>query len=336
MKYNLEEFRTALGRIRDNRQDIVSEGYKAVALPEGTDIGIQIAGHGEFPLTHYAHTQLAAYAEIPVVYYDRLLAASPPTLLNNLDLFIPDRSLLFRIVDDTIIAILSNMYMVLDNDTVFEGVLKDLTDSYHDLNVHQCYLTDSRMYAIFLEPSFTFTMNNADVVPGVIIRNSEIGDSAFRADMYLHIKDADVGLIGDNQAYRMHRGRQHNPGPLDITESMTDEEITKQRDMIMGNAYDPKPFARWIMQMRANGGKILEKPFDIVTRVAAEHDIQNYSTAILNTLVNSGEATKWSLAIAIATTAKNEFADKRFRLERIAGMVASEPLQTKQMKLEEK
>ena len=332
---DLEEFKNELGRRRANRQDIVTTGYEAVQLPKDASVGIRIEDHGEYPLTHHAHTQLATQARIPMQYYEKLAKESPRLLCENLNLGTPYRTLLFRILDGTIVAIMSDQYRIIDNDTVFEEVYKNLTDSYHDLDVHQCSLTDSRMYVTFLEPTFAFTMQDYDVVPGVIIRNSETGEGAFRADMYLHIKNADVGLIGDNQAYRTHRGSRHEPGLLNFTEDLTEEELTLRRDMLMGSAYDPKPFSQWILRMRANMGRTIEKPLEATTRVTAEYGIPNYSEAILTRLINSNEMTRWSLAIAVAAAEKLGFPDERFRLERIAGRIASEPLKTTQTNLEE-
>jgi hypothetical protein len=152
-------------------------------------------------------------------YYEKLTRESPRLLCENLNLGSPYRTLLFRILDGAIVAIMSDQYRIIDNDTVFEEVCNNLSDSYHNLDVHQCSLTDSRMYVTSLEPTFAFAMRNDDVVPGVIVRNSETGEGAFRADMYLHIKDADVGLIGDNHAdacehEQDHRkaARNHYPG----------------------------------------------------------------------------------------------------------------------------
>jgi len=330
---NLEEFKNELERRKSNRQDIIAEEYEAVVL-NGPAIGIRIEDRGEFPLTHHAHTQLATQARIPMQYYDLLTNESPSLLRDNLNLGIPYRTLLFRILDGTIIAILSDRYLILDNDTVFEEVHKNLTASYHDLDVHQCQLTDSRMYVVFLEPTFAFTMGNTDVVPGIIIRNSETGEGAFRADMYLHLKDADVGLIGGNQAYRTHKGKQLDQGLINFSEELTEEELTLRRDMIMGMAYDPKPFTQWIARMRGNMSRTIKDPFEAVTRLVTENWMPHYAAPILTRLIESQDQTKWSLATATATVAKMQVPDERFRLERIAGRIASELVQTTQTNLE--
>jgi hypothetical protein len=321
---DLEEFKNELGRRRANRQDIVTTEYRAVVFMDDPDVGIMIRDHSSYRLDRHAHTQLATHARIPLQYYERLMNKSPQTLRENLDLFIPDKPLLFRILDGAIVAIMSDQYRIIDNDTVFEEVCKNLSDSYHDLDVHQCSLTDSRMYVTFLEPTLAFSMRNDDVVPGIIIRNSETGEGAFRADMYLHIKDADVGLIGDNQAYRTH-----------FNEDLTEEELTLRRDMIMGAAYDPKPFTQWIMRMRANMSRTTKEPLETVTKLVTENWMPRYGEPILKQFLKSEELTKWTLAIAVATAAKREFPDERFRLERIAGRIASEPLRTTQTNLEE-
>jgi len=332
---DLESFKNELGRRRANRTDIVTTKYRAVQLPKDASVGIRIEDHDEYPLTHHAHRQLAAQARIPMQYYEKLTRESPRLLCENLNLGIPYRTLLFRILDGAIVAIMTDQYRIIDNDTIFEEVQKDLTESYHDLDVHQYSLTDSRMYVSFLEPTFTFSMQNTDVVPGVIIKNSETGEGAFRADMYLHLKDADVGLIGDNQAYKIHKGKQLALGLLNFTEDLTEEELTIRRDMLLGMAYDPKPFSQWIMRMRANMGRTIEKPLETTARVTAEYGIPEYSSVILTRLIDSDYMTKWTLAIAVATAAKLELPDERYRLERIAGRIASEPLNTRQMNLEE-
>jgi hypothetical protein len=332
---DLEEFRNKLGSRRANRQDIVTTKYEAVQLPKDASVGIRIEDHDDYPLTHHAHTQLASQARIPMQYYEKLTRESPRLLCENLNLGRPYRTLLFRILDGTIVAIMSDQYRIIDNDTVFEEVYKNMADSYHDLDVHQCSLTDSRMYVIFLEPTFAFSMQNYDVVPGIIIRNSETGEGAFRADMYLHIKDADVGLIGDNQAYRTHRGKRLDQGLLNFQEDLTEEELTLRRDMLMGSAYDPKPFTQWIMRMRANMSRTTKEPLETVTKLVTENWMPRYGEPILKQFLKSEELTKWTLAIATATIAKLELPDERFRIERIAGRIASEPLQTTQTNLEE-
>lgn len=72
----------------------------------------------EFPLTHHAQGQIAAWAEIPRKYYEKMREDAPDLLQQNVNHWFSlfDGNRMIRTLDGTARAFLSDRYHRMDNE----------------------------------------------------------------------------------------------------------------------------------------------------------------------------------------------------------------------------
>jgi hypothetical protein len=107
-----------LERQKKNRLDLIVESSTLKAIPdEENGIRLALPEYGEFPLTEWAHGQLADKLGIPRRYYERMRDSGKLELLaENVNAWLGERERrLIRILDGRIRAILSDRYRVMDN-----------------------------------------------------------------------------------------------------------------------------------------------------------------------------------------------------------------------------
>ncbi len=321
MEQVLRELIEDLNSRQNNRTDIVSE--KWVAFLDGRYMKVKI-DHGTYSLTKHAHEQISKILEIPKRYYDRLRSADPELLITNIN-HRHGKSLMFRILDDKIIAVMSDRYLIIDNYDIMMCALDTIKKMHHHgVEILSCEQTDTKMYLKMIQPCNTFDIiTNVTVVPGIIVQNSEVGAGALRADMYLVFADGH-GMIMDLPISRTHKGKKIDPG---VVESDSQDEILAWASTMINLAFDPVHLNHWIAMIRANADKITEKPIETVDRVCEDHWLtEHQKTIILNHFMELGDRTKYALANSVAMTAQEtEDLDAAIMLERIAGRIAAEP-----------
>ncbi len=324
MGYVLSELIEELKQRQNSRLDVVSDHWSAVT--RGSYMMIRIADHGSYGLTDHAHEQLSQIIDIPKRYYDRLKSGNPDLLCTNLNSWI-EKPHMFRIIDDRIIAVMSDRYRIIDHHDVLTCALDTIKKKHHHgVKVHSCELTDTKMYIRLVQPENKFEILQDDsVTPGIVIQNSEVGAGALRADMYLLRERHGNSMIGSLPMRRTHKGTKIDLGV--IKSNMRDETMWSWTSDMIDMAFDPKPLNRWMAMIRDNIEVITEKPIETVDRVCSDHRLtEHQKTIAMNYFLQFGDRTKWSLANAVSVAANEcDNQDNKTVLERIAGKIASEP-----------
>lgn len=324
MEYALGELIKKLSKCQKNRFDVISDEWSAVT--RGRYLMIRIGDHGNYGLTEHAHEQASQILDIPKRYYDKLRTANPDLLRTNINELI-DKRCMFRIVDDKIIAVLSDQYRILNNYDVLMCALDTVKKTHHHgVVVSSCELSDTKIYIKMLQPGNAFDIvDNEEITPGIVLQNSEVGAGAFSADMYLIRNNCGNGMIGERSMHRTHRGRKIEPGIIRST-GMNETMWQWAADLI-DKAFDPKPLNKWIAMIRNNIEVITEKPIETIDTVSSDYRLtEQQKTSALNYFLQYGDRTKWSLANAVSMTGMNcEDPDNAIMLERIAGKIAANP-----------
>ena len=200
-----------LERQRDSRLDLIVDttGLMAIAN-EADEIRLEIPSYGEFPLTNWAHGQLADKLGIPRKYYERMRSAGRFELLaENINAWLEGREKrLIRILDGKIRAILSDRYRIIDNyDLTFLAL--DEFKKKEVVEIYQIDLTETMLYIKAIDRTLVSEIRQEDIVNGgLIIRNSEVGASALRVEPFILRKVCGNGLILPYSLKKIHLGRQ--------------------------------------------------------------------------------------------------------------------------------
>jgi hypothetical protein len=120
---DLMELVKELEKQRKNSLDLIVDSSTLKAIPdEANGIRLAIPEYGEFPLTDWAHNQLADKLGIPRKYHEKMRNSDKSELLaENVNAWLGEKERrLIRILDRRIRAILSDRYRMMDNyDIVF-------------------------------------------------------------------------------------------------------------------------------------------------------------------------------------------------------------------------
>lgn len=331
METELVDLVKELERQRENSLDLVVNSQSLKAIPDGNQwIRLEIPEYGDFPLTEWTHSQLAEKLEIPKRYYDRMRNAGKTELLvENVNAWLGGKERrLVRILDGRIRAILSDRYRIMDNyDVVFLAL--DEFRKKETIEIYRANLTKTILYLKAVDRTLTVEIREEDVIyGGLIIRNSEVGASAFRVEPFLLRKICENGLIGKHSLKRIHLGRQTlEIGEInwsDETRELEDKALwAKVRDIIRAT-FDKEIFKSWIERLRESTEVIIEKPTRAVNNIVKHAGLTEEQKSQL--LMHFSEHTKYGLVNAVTTLARGtESVDEQIRLEEFGGKLLDTP-----------
>ncbi|TFG95441.1 DUF932 domain-containing protein, partial [Candidatus Thorarchaeota archaeon] len=312
----LMELATELERQKESRLDVVVDSRNITAMPdqEGTvklsipTISDNVNYYTVYPMTDFAHSQVAAKTNIPKRYYDKMREGHPDLLALNINEWMPSKDRrLIRVLDGKVRAFLSDRYKILDNhDLLFQalGTFKDV-----GADIHKADLSPTNMYVKAIVPHTIEEIRAGDqVIPGVILRNSEVGDGAFRVDPFMLRLVCSNGMIGMRTLKRVHLGAQKEIGTIDWsdeTKSAVDKGIWLQVRDTIRQTFDPEVFAKWVDQLRQGTEVEIENPSLAIDNVIENYSInQDMKTDLLNQFLKGGDSTQWGLANAVTAAAK--------------------------------
>ena len=320
-----------LERRKKNSLDLIveSSSLKAVA-DEKCGVRLAIPEYGEFPLTDWAHGQLADKLGIPRRYYEKMREAGKTELLAenvNAWLGVRERRLL-RILDGKIRAILSDRYRIMDNyDIIFLAL--DEFKKKETVEIFRIDLTETMLYLKAIDRTLTASIREEDIVyGGIIIRNSEVGASALRVEPFILRRVCLNGLILQYSLKKVHLGRQTlEIGEIDWSEETRELEDralwAKVRDIIRAT-FDREIFEGWVKKLRESTWISIEKPIEAVNNIVKHLGLNEQQKNQL--LMHFSEKTKYGLINAITRTAREtENIDQQIRLEEFAGKILESP-----------
>jgi hypothetical protein len=262
-----------------------------------------IPEYGDYSLTEWTHSQIAVKLQIPKRYYDRIRNAGKTELLaDNVNAWLGEKERrLVRISDRRIRAIFSDRYRIMDNyDLVFLTLYE--FRKKETIPVYRADLIERMLYLEAVDMTMTTEIREQDLIyGGLIIRNSEVGASAFKVEPFLLRKICDNGLIGELALKRIHLGKQ----TAEIGEIDWSDETKELEDKAL----------------RAKAKDIITATFD---RDVFESGIDKLRKSEL--LMHFSEHTKYGLVNAVTRLAKDtESVDAQIRLEEFGGRLLSAP-----------
>jgi hypothetical protein len=314
-----------LERQKKNSLDLIVESRALKAVPdEGDGIRLAIPEYGEFPLTEWAHGQLADKLGIPRRYYERMRNSGKSELLaENVNAWLEERERrLIRILDGRIRAILSDRYRMMDNyDIVFLAL--DEFKRRETVEIYRIDLTETMLYLKAVDRTLAESIREEDVVHGgIIIRNSEVGASALRIEPFILRRVCGNGLILQHSLKKIHLGRQTlEIGEInwsDETRELEDRAIwAKIRDIIRAT-FDRQIFQSWVRKLRESTQVKIEKPIEAVENIVGHLGLSEEQKQRL--LMHFSEPTKYGLINAVANLAGElKDVEEQVKLEEFAG-----------------
>ena len=263
-----------LERQKKNSLDLIveSSSLKAVA-DEKCGVRLVIPEYGQFPLTDWAHGQLADKLGIPRRYYEKMRETGKTELLaENVNAWLDVRERrLIRILDGKIRAILSDRYRIMDNyDIIFLAL--DEFKKKETVEIFRIDLTETMLYLKAIDRTLTASIRQEDIVyGGIVIRNSEVGASALRVEPFILRRVCLNGLILQHSLKKVHLGRQMMVGEIDWsdeTRELEDKTLWSKVRNIIRATFNRTVFEGWVRKLRESVWIGIEKPVKAVDNIA--------------------------------------------------------------------
>jgi len=327
----LKELAEELERQKRNSKDAVVSTRELHTYVEPREGELKLAGStiGAYPLTEWAHTQLAEKTGIPQKYYQRmreeghleLLAANVNTWLSY-----DDSDVLVRILDGNVRAILSNRYRVMDNYDLLFCALDEF--KRYGVDIYRCDLTGMYMFIKVIKPyEIREIVKDDKVVPGLVLTNSEVGAGALKVEPFMLRLICDNGLIGENVVRRVHLGRRREKTDdiwSDETWRKRDETLWSEVRDVIRATFDPEIFEEWVDKLRRGTEVEVESPTRAVDNIAVKYNIsEEKKKDLLDYFTTKETPTQWGLANAVTRIAQEEEKpENQVELEKIGNEIA--------------
>lgn len=340
-----------LERQKANSKDIVarSDSIEAVAMPasffestkekEGFTLALSIptdSGREQFPLTEFAHKQVASKMNIPQVYYDKMRDANQYELLaKNVNAWIGSKDKrLIRVLDNEVRAVLSDRYRPIDNyDLVwsFLDTVKDYKEKGDDIEITACDITETRMYIRTLLPATGEVVKGDAVRAMLLLQNSEVGAGKMSVALGMFRMICSNGMWGDDIVGRVHLGSKLDEGLVEWSEKTlrdVDVALFDQVKDTVRTAMEPQLWNAFLAKTTKTANLPLTPPMpEIVDLTSKQFKLTDKEKDKLLDMfaVEAGTVagkSQWGLANGITRLAKQaDDADRQVELEKIGGEI---------------
>ncbi len=337
----LQELAKKLDEIKATAKDFVVPTVSMKMTPEG----LVTFGDKSLPLTNYAHSQFASYADIPKAYYDRLKDQNIGLLSNNVNhgLALQTKNVrkdgkaetrMIRTACGNLRALVSASFRRMDNYDLLNETLPLIIEK--GLHVESCELTERRLYVKALSPLMKADVQVGDTVQsGIIITNSDVGAGALRVEPMIHRLRCKNGLIMATALKSYHVGsRQQGDDIYEILSDKTKQldaqaHWAKCRDVIKASLQQ-SVFDEQVEMLRAAAEQRISN-FDIPSVIELTMDAvgignektKNDMVAYLANGADGAGLTKWGLMNAFTFAAQIDKVDydESVELERAASKI---------------
>ena len=303
--------------IREFGKDLVGSTGNVTAIGNGDltlDLGVE--GRDPSPLNDVAHSQVAASVKIPKAYYDRMREQDPELLAHNVNTWFrkEPKNKMFRTLDNTVRAFVSDRFRPLDNADLAEAVLPTLANL--ELQVESCELTERRMYIKAYHPTLTSEPKVGTIMAaGVVIKGSDVGMGSTEVLRSVKEMRCTNGWIIEKTISQRHIGRKTSVGDVDnAREFFTDQTrqtedrafFLKMRDTVK-SLFNKDEFEKSLTKFKEAGEQeITADPMKVVEYVADKYRFtDDEKGSCLNHLIRGGDLSKLGLGAAITRTAQD-------------------------------
>ncbi|WP_054031220.1 DUF932 domain-containing protein [Desulfatitalea tepidiphila] len=293
---------------------------------------LMLGDKGRFGINDNAHRQIAAWADVPWKYYERMRGAAPHLLASNVNHWMqkePKRRMV-RTLDGSARAFLSDRYRILDNDEILEHVLPVLADL--KVRFESCDVTPGKLYLKCTFPTIEGEVKKGDVVrAGFILSNSEVGHGSVNVQpLVLRLVCTNGAVFNDMGMKKYHVGRIAGEG-RDAQQFFKDDTLKaddqafllKLRDTIKATT-DEVVFNSLVEKMRDAGERRIEgdavAAVEVVQKKIGLGDGERAS--VLTHLIQGGDLTQYGMANAVTRMSQDvENYDRASELERAGGSI---------------
>lgn len=341
---SLVDLARQLEDIKQNSKDYLVPATK-LSMNDSGQVEFTNGKRIEVKPTSHAHSQIASYAGVPKVYYDRLREEAPELLARNVNHGFGKQheeggrggkaeTRMVRTYHGDMRALVSSSYRRLDSYDMCEAVLPIVQEK--KMQVVSSEITDTRVYIKALSPRKQTEIKKGDVVQyGLVISNSDVGAGSVRVEPLIYRLICTNGLICDTAINKKHVGR--NMAGDDIQELLTAQTIdltekafwAQVRDVVLASM-DPKRFEAEVQKLRDAADQKIQN-FDIPDVVemtmrtvgVSGDDTKNSIVAYLANGADGAGLTKWGLINGFTYAAQRESIsyDQSIEMERAGSKI---------------
>ena len=240
----------------------------------------------------------------------------------------------------------SSQYKRVDNDLIWDAVLPVITELVEDadLEVGSIFVNETGMHGKFLLPKLEGELFEGKVVRGGFrVRNSEVGEGRYLIEPFVMVLACLNGMVVNKYkkgVRGIHLGKRQDAGVLDQYGDLSDvtniEHTRFKKDIgetvsqcvsmgVFEGFLDQARDARRGERIRIHSNISQAKPWiPAVDRIGEDYHLGRLDrVSIDQSLVRSGDFSKWGMSQAITEPANNqEMAyEQSSRLEEIGGIV---------------
>lgn len=334
---SLEALLTEVQRQNEVKRDFTTSTEDNVRMVECEDLphGVAVVmlkdGAAElerFAVSEQAHKQIAARLNIPSRYYLRLLADHRDLVVHQVNALFEREpaSRLFRTLDGTLRAFLSDRYLRLDNNDVLEQTLPAIVKGELETQLLSTNVGENKMHMKVLftgdELAHEVTSRTKDgstriIKPGFRMSNSETGQGTLAIEGFFYDGYCLNGCVfGQIEAFsfkRTHLGGRLIEGVdfevlSDQSRELEDKAIISQVSDVMTALANPEFAQKMVTRLRATTetGDV-QSPVGAVDLAVKELDLrEDEKESILTTFIEDRDYSQWGLASAITQVANQE------------------------------
>ena len=334
---SLEALLTEVQRQNEVKRDFTTSTENNVRMVECEDLpnGVAVVmlkdGAAElerFAVSDHAHKQIAARLNIPSRYYLRLLDDHRDLVVHQVNALFEREpaSRLFRTLDGTLRAFLSDRYLRLDNNDVLEQTLPAIVKGDLETTLLSTNVGENKMHMKVLftgdELAHEVTSRTKDgstrvIRPGFRMSNSETGSGTLSIEGFFYDGYCLNGCVfGKIEAFtfkRTHLGGRLIEGVdfevlSDQSRELEDKAIISQVSDVMTALANPEFAEKMVNRLRATTetGDV-QSPVGAVDLAVKELDLrEDEKESILTTFIEDRDYSQWGLASAITQVANKE------------------------------
>jgi len=344
---NIQEALQMLQQIERDSRDFIAPANKLAMtisskeeeeyMPE-----LRISENTQMPINQWAHNQLASKLDIPQKYYDKMKTEEPHLLKDNVNTWLKKNTtgkFLIRTTAGQVRAVLSNRYKPIPNTGTAFAVLATLNQIKQtqnvDFTVRECTVSDTMMYmkvtadtVHMMKPGYIHPTNpefNGDpMFPGIVVRNSEVGASKFRVDVFTWRLVCSNGAIMTSGISKVHLGRKiGGEGEISFserTEQLDAMTVLSGMNDIIKQVFDPVKMQEIIEHIKAGQKVAIDEPVKAVENICEQWKISDHLKDEI--LAQFTEKTIYGLGNAVTAVARDqENVEDQIKLEQIGGEI---------------